>query len=222
VARGVLNLTHREGHDSVRPCTPGERFRVVVPLSFSAHAFIPGRRIRVAMSPTWWPHAWPSPEPVRLTVHAAALRLPERPVDPDDLALEPFGPPEQAPALAVERRGGFPSTRIVERDLATGTTRVVYHPDWGSHRLLVDADLECEDWSTDTFEIVDGDPLSARVTCEWEVAVGRGAWRTRVRTWSELTADATDFHTVNRVQAYEDGVLVFEQERALSVPRDGT
>ena len=56
--------------------------------------------------------------------------------------------------------------------------------------------LECEDWNTDTFEIRDDDPLSARVTCEWEVAVGRGTWRTRIRTWSELTADAAAFHTV--------------------------
>ncbi len=222
VARGVLNLTHRDGHDSPRPCTPGERFTVVVPLSFTAHAFVPGRRVRVAVSPTWWPHAWPSPEPVRLTLHAVTLRLPERPADTADQALEPFDPPVQAPPLAVERRGGFPSTRVVERDLATGATRVVYHADWGSHRLLVDAGLECEDWNTDTFEIVDGDPLSARVTCEWEVAVGRGAWRTRIRTWSELTADASAFHTVNRLQAYEDGVLVFERERALSVARDGT
>ena len=46
---------------------------------------------------------------------------------------------------------------------------------------------------------------------------GRGSAR-----WSELTADASAFHTVNRLQAYEDGVLVFERERALSVPRDGT
>jgi predicted acyl esterase len=222
VARGVLNLTHRKGHDSVHPCTPGERFSVVVPLSFSAHAFVEGHLVRIAVSPTWWPHAWPSPEPVRLTVHSAVLRLPERPVNADDLTLAAFDPPEQAPSLAVEARGGFPSTRIVERDLATGTTRVIYHPDWGSHRLLVDADLECEDWSTDTFEIVDDDPLSARVTCEWEVAVGRGTWRTRIRTWSELTADATAFHTVNRLQAYEDGELIFERERALSVPRDGT
>jgi predicted acyl esterase len=222
VSRGVLNLTHRDGHETPSPCTPGERFAVVVPLSFTAHAFHPGRRIRVAVSPTWWPHAWPSPEPVRLTVHAATLRLPERPPDPADAALEPFETPLQAPPLGVERRGGFPSTRVVERDLATGITRVVYHADWGSHRLLVDAGLECEDWNTDTFEIRDEDPLSARVTCEWEVAVGRGAWRTRIRTWSQLTADAASFHTVNRLSAYEDGVLLFQREQALSVPRDGT
>jgi putative CocE/NonD family hydrolase len=222
VARGVLNLAHRAGHDHVLPCVPGERFRVVVPLSFTAHAFVPGRRIRIAMSPTWWPHAWPSPEPVRMTVHAATLRLPERPPDPADVELEPFLPPEQAPPLRMEHLGGFPSTRVVERDLATGVTRVVYHADWGSRRLLVDAGLECEDWNTDTFEIRDGEPLSARVTCEWEVAVGREAWRTRIRTWSELTADATTFMTVNRVQAFEGDELVFERERTFTAPRDGS
>ncbi len=27
VARGVLNLAHRDGHDHPRPCVPGERFQ---------------------------------------------------------------------------------------------------------------------------------------------------------------------------------------------------
>ncbi len=221
VARGAHNLTHRDGDATPVACRPGERMRVVVPLSFTAHAFVPGRRIRIALSPTWWPHTWPSPDPVRLTVHAATLILPERPPDPADADLEPFAAPAQAPPLAVERRGGFPSTRIVERDLASGRTRVVYHADWGSHRLLPAAGLECEDWNTDTFEIVDGDPLSARVTCEWEVAVGRGDWRTRIRTWSELTADRDAFHVVNRLRAYEGDELVFDREQAVTVPRDG-
>ncbi len=195
---------------------------MTVPLSLTAHAFVAGRRLRLAVSPTWWPHAWPSPEPVRLTVHAATLRLPERPPDEADANLEPFAPAEQARPLRVERIGGFPSTRVVERDLATGVTRVIYHADWGSHRVLADTGLECEDWNTDTFEIRDDDPLSARVTCEWEVAVGRGSWRTRVLTWSELTADKSTFHTVNRLRAYEGEELVFEREQSFSVARDGT
>ena len=75
VARGVLNLAHRDGHEAPSPCVPGERIHTVIRLSFMAHAFTPGRRVRVAISPTWWPHAWPSPEPVRLTVHGATLLL---------------------------------------------------------------------------------------------------------------------------------------------------
>ena len=221
VARAALNLAHRSGHDLATPCVPGTRFSVTITLSLVAHAFKTGRRIRIALSPTWWPHAWPSPEPVRLTVHAATLHLPERPADDADAALQPFAPAEQAPPLAVERLGGYPSTRIIERDLATGVARVTYHADWGSHRRLRDAGLECEDWNTDTFEIRDDDPLSARVTCQWEVAVGRGDWRTRVRTWSELTSDATAFHTVNRLQAYAGAELVYESDRSFSVPRDG-
>src|SRR4051812_39715881 len=64
VTRGQLNLTHREGHDRVVPLIPGEPFAVSVPLDAIAHRFAAGSRLRVALSPTYWPLAWPSPEVV--------------------------------------------------------------------------------------------------------------------------------------------------------------
>ena len=65
VTRGLLNLTHRDGHEQPAPLDPGERYTIRVRLSAIAHAFQPGHRIRVALSPTYWPWAWPSPEASR-------------------------------------------------------------------------------------------------------------------------------------------------------------
>ena len=68
VSRGLLNLTHREGHDRVVPLTPGEPVTVSFPLDFAGHRFPVGHRVRLSLSPTYWPFAWPSPEPVTLDV----------------------------------------------------------------------------------------------------------------------------------------------------------
>src|SRR6185503_15604492 len=75
----------------------GRRYEVVVRLGAIAHAFAPGHRIRVSVSPTYWPFAWPSPEPVALTLVAGAasrLRLPVRGARGEDDALPPFAEPE--------------------------------------------------------------------------------------------------------------------------------
>ena len=90
VTRGQLNLTHREGHDRVVPLVPGEPVAVRVPLDAIGHRFAAGSRLRVAISPTYWPLAWPSPEAVTLGVvtgessialplHDAASRAGRRP-----------------------------------------------------------------------------------------------------------------------------------------------
>ena len=68
IARGVLNLTHRYGHDRVVPLVPGETVTVRVPMQSTSYALPSGHLLRLAVSPTYWPWVWPSPDPVVLTV----------------------------------------------------------------------------------------------------------------------------------------------------------
>ena len=69
IARGLLNLSRREGHDRSVPMPVDEPVLVRVPLQATAYAIPAGHRIRLAVSNTYWPMAWPSPEATRLTVH---------------------------------------------------------------------------------------------------------------------------------------------------------
>ena len=48
IARGVLNLTHREGHDRVVPVVPGEPMTVRVPMQSTAYAVPAGHALRLA------------------------------------------------------------------------------------------------------------------------------------------------------------------------------
>ncbi len=69
VARGLLNLSRREGHDRSVPMPINQPTNVRVPLQSTAYAIPAGHRLRLAVSNTYWPWAWPSPEPATLTVH---------------------------------------------------------------------------------------------------------------------------------------------------------
>ena len=74
---------------------------MTVELDGIAQAVPAGHRLRLALSPAYWPWLWPVPEPVTLGVHTApsALVLPVRAPRPEDGELRPFGEPEGAPPL---------------------------------------------------------------------------------------------------------------------------
>ncbi len=220
VTRGLLNLTHRESHEQPTPLDPGRRYEARVRLNAIAHSFPAGHRLRLAVSPTYWPWAWPSPEPVTLSLFTGSsrLELPVRPPRPDAQGLAPFQTPEGSAPIEVDEITAGSAARRIERDVATGAVTLTY--EHGGGRRILPNGIELEDAGREIFTIVEGDPLSARIRCEGLVAVGRGNWRTRVETQSDLWSDATSFHTRNRIQAFEGDVKVHEDERTFSVPRD--
>ena len=68
VSYGLLNLTHRDGDEHPEPMTPGKEYDVKLVCKMAAHRFKKGSRIRVAVTESLWPMAWPSPRPVTLTI----------------------------------------------------------------------------------------------------------------------------------------------------------
>ncbi|KIF75087.1 hydrolase CocE/NonD family protein [Streptomyces sp. 150FB] len=222
ITRGLLNLTHREGHETPLPLEPGRAYDVTVPLPATAHAFAPGHRIRVAVSSSYWPLAWPSPEPVTVTLLPGGpceLRLPVRPERAEDAALRPYGPPlPDLPAQLSQSRGA--TGRRIEQDPVSGTSVVTLSVDDGHFTDLSDGSWRRTD-AVDRFTLTEGDPLSALVECERVEELGRGDWRTKVVTYSRMTCDATSFAVSNTVTAYEGDTRVFHRTTDCAIPRRG-
>ena len=65
---GLLNLAHRDSHEKPKPLKPGQFYDVTVELNEIAETVPAGHRLRLAVSSNYWPIAWPSPEPVTLTI----------------------------------------------------------------------------------------------------------------------------------------------------------
>ncbi len=61
VSRGVLNLTHRNGHDAPEPLEPGVATPVELELEATSWIFEPGHRVRLALAGSDWPNTWPPP-----------------------------------------------------------------------------------------------------------------------------------------------------------------
>lgn len=226
VAFGVLNLAHRDGHETPRAMTPGETTDVVVRLPAAAHAFLPGHRIRVAVSTCYWPIVWPSPEPVTLTLFAGASRLalPVRPPDPADDRLSAFGPPEQGPPVKVTKLEEKSVTREIRRDPVSGRTTVTLRAEGGvlgpHKRYRIDATgTEMAHVLTKRLDIADDDPLSARVELVQTMRMGRPGWRVAIEVATILTCDRDNFHVEARAEASLGGKPVSSRAWRSSHPR---
>jgi putative CocE/NonD family hydrolase len=101
ISYGLLNLTHRDSHEDLKPLELGRRYKVRIQLNECGQRISPGSRLRLALSSAYWPVVWPSPEPVMLTVTAGAsrLELPIRPPRAEDTNLPDFEPAEGASPL---------------------------------------------------------------------------------------------------------------------------
>ena len=220
VSYGVLNLTHREGHESPAPLVPGERFTVRMKLDHVAHAFAPGHRIRIAVSTSYWPLAWPAPEVATLGVHCgrSTLTLPRLECASDSPTLHPFEAPEQARAMNREVHRLGRSTRTVVEDVASGETRVIEIRDLDDHRIS-DLGLRFREKSEIEHAVRRDDPLSARCTARREFTLSRGDWQVRVDARTTLTSTRDAFQITSSCDAYESGRRVFARNWHDDIPR---
>lgn len=224
ITYGLLNLAHRDGRETPRPLVPGEPFAVGLALRHVAWAVPAGHRLRLAVSTAYWPIAWPSPEPVTLTVWGGGLRVPIRPPRAADDLLPPLPPwPEEAiePSPDPERD---PAEFGCEHDAATG--EVCHH--W-RHGFAADGGPEMDDIAaiglevghamSETARVRDDDPLSAEVEVEHRLRLRRPGWEVSIETSTRMTATADDFRLRTRLVAREGERLAVERSWDQRIPR---
>ena len=229
VTYGLLNLTHRDSDEHPEPLEPGRRYRIRLALCGIAHAFPPRHRIRLALSGSYWPIAWPSPEAATLTLTtgASALHLPVREPKPwlDD-ALAPFAEPEGAPPAAlVETRPRVTERAMdrIEHDRESGRVELIRDRDRGAWRLA-ETGIEYDTQGSMRYSIQARDPLAARQEFTLTMTMGRPGWRVRTDVSTRLTATAGTFELRTTLTAHEgedEGEeCVFERCWEVSLRRD--
>jgi len=222
VTYNTFNLTHVEGAHKVARLKPGKNYKVRFPLTDTGYCFARGHRIRVAVSTTYWPLVWPSPEPVTLTLITgkSLLWLPVRPKSPLDKRTDWFKRPESAPAAARTSIVPGGRNRIVTTDYAKGETVVEVH-DYSGRNRYDEIDLVAEARSTERYRVLEDDPLSATAEVDWTWEFARGDWRIRTFTRTQVECSRREFIIRSRLEAYENGKPVFERSFEDRVPRKG-
>ncbi|MDN3555340.1 CocE/NonD family hydrolase [Halomonas maura] len=203
VTYGLLNLTHRDGHAAPEALEPGRRYRVAVRLNDVAQVFPQGHRLRLAISTSYWPLAWPSPLCARLTIHdsGSVLELPRRPPRAEDDAVV-FDAPEGAPTIPVTLLAPEHHNWYVHRDLAEDLSTLEVVNDRGRLRLE-DSGLEVQVKAVERYCSRADDFDSPTGTTCWERSLKRGDWEVTTITRTVLAATPEDFQLHATLDAYE-------------------
>ncbi|MDR5865177.1 CocE/NonD family hydrolase [Halomonas koreensis] len=222
VSYGLLNLTHRDSDERPEPLEPGRRYRVRVALKHIAQQFPAGHAIRLAISTSYWPLAWPAPRPVTLTLCPARCRLilPTRAPRPDEeAALPAFAEPEGAPPIAKTLIQPTQESWRVIRDLANDKTTLEVINDEGRYRLD-EIDMEIAARVTERYSYSYGSYDSLSGWTEWERSFRRGDWEVRTLTRTLMTGDAENFRLRATLDAWEGETRIFARTWDETIPRD--
>lgn len=220
VTYGLLNLTHRESHAAPSALVPGQRYRVRVKMNDIAQAFPAGHRLRLALSTSYWPMAWPAPEPVRLTVYDrdSALYLPTREPRTEDAELRPFGDAEGAPPPASSQYEPARSDWHVLHDLDSDE-RTLEIINYAGTVMLHESGMRISTRAEERYSSRGQDFSSIRGETRWERKLGRGDWQIRTITHTVLTATAHAFQLHAVLQAYEGECQIHNRVWDYTIPR---
>ncbi len=222
ITYGLLNLTHRDGSEAPKPLEPDRRYRVKITLNDVAQTFRAGHKLRLSLSTSYWPLAWPPPEPARLAIITGVshLHLPVRPPRNADDARIVFERPEGGP-LSTEIRRLTPQQhnwRVI-RDLAQDRSTLEVINDHGTV-LLAALDLEMQRTTLEWYSYQGDDFSSPRGETYSERGFRRGNWKVRTVTRTVLTCSPTHFFIHAELDAYEGEKRVYSRNWDTSIPRD--
>ncbi len=221
VTYGLQNLTHHSGNEHPQPLEPGRRYRMRIQLNDIAQVFPAGHRIRLAISTSYWPLAWPPPEPTMLTIYTktSSLILPTRVTSSTDEHLRAFSGPEGSPPLEKTIIQPRHYEWTVKRDLAQEVSTLEVVKDEGTY-YIEEINLELwrktTEWYTyqsDDFSSVRGEVLAIR-------GFRRASWSVWTVTRTVLTSTPEAFQVHADLDAYEGNRRVYCESWDRTIPRD--
>lgn len=220
VSFGLLNLSHRKGHAEPQHLTPGEFVTVTVELKPVAQRVSRGHNLRLAVSSSYWPMVWPSPEAVTLTIdpERSSLSLPllpsETKTEPARFPVATHAPLGPSTVLTPERQ-----ERRFITDAVTLMTTLEIIDDTGIFRI--------EETGTETrlemirhLAVHRDDPTQARTETSFRQFFRRDDWDARLNSIITMTADRTHFHFTGHLEAFDGDTLLAQRDYRESIPRD--
>jgi uncharacterized protein len=213
VTRGIMNLTHREGHDRPAPLTPGEPVTVAIDLDATSWIWEPGHRLRLDLAGSDFPSSWPPPSAASLTVDRTGSVLVLPVLDGPPVA----DPPMFAPGEPVAHRPERVEWEVIE-DVIGRRRRV--RIDHGGVRGSGARDLDYFDRYGGEIEVSVDDPGVARSSGGTVYELSWPEVTVRTESRGTLRSDATTWYLELELEVQEHGETIATRRWERSLPRD--
>ena len=211
VTRGILNLTHRDGHDAVEALVPDEPVTVAFDLDATAFAFPPGSTIRLDLAGSDFASSWPPPDAGTTIVDPSSSHLLLPVVPPASLDPPVFAPGDPDPH--------HPERVLweIREDVVTGEKRVVI--DHGGVRGQGASGVGILDAYGGEVGVQGDAPATAwgRGGTTYELAWPDVTVRTESR--GTLRTDETNWYLELELDVFEDGESIAHRSWQRTTPR---
>jgi len=192
IAIGAVNLNLSDDLSKIVKLKPGSVRKVTLPINAVSHRFKKGHRLRIALSNTYWPMLFPSPEHGTLTLlcKGSVLTLPLAPTGAK--AWLDFGDADDATSLPRSMLKPTSFERKIIRDVGRGETELFIADDSGLERA--DA-TGLEHWGrTDRRYIIeDGKPDTASFLIERKLGIQRSTFSAHTSVKASIGATLTHY-----------------------------
>ncbi|MEM8792677.1 MAG: CocE/NonD family hydrolase [Pseudomonadota bacterium] len=213
-----FNLNNHRGHEAPEVLEPGRVYQVAVALNECSHRLRKGHVLRLAISSSYWPIVWPSPEATTPVLHLdqCALVLPVREADREIDPQAPEPPREIAGYAARQIRA--PSSEYHEGVADDGSFVIETSDDYGmaedpDHGLVWGSEVH------QTYSIHPDDPNSARQEACWIFRFERPGWWVEIETKSAMTSTIKHFHLERHLTARESDGSEWNRDWVENLPR---
>jgi predicted acyl esterase len=211
VTKGLLNLTHRHGHEQPKPLVPGTGYEMNVPLQAIAYRFRAGHRLRVMIACADFQNTWPTPLPHTLTIRYS-------PALPSRIELP----------LAGARDPSVPAPRFLPSDFPPLPPDQIPTPDYSISRDLIRNTVTVHirtlsgiGTNRSRYTVNVNRPAEAVVQSEYEYPMERPGMSIRVRSQCVTRSDERAFHHLTEVEVTVNGRPHWSKSWSVSVPRVG-
>jgi predicted acyl esterase len=214
VARGILNLTHRDSMAEPTPLEPGRAYTVTFELDACAWIFEAGHTIRLDLAPSDWPNTWAPPLAGTLTIDRAGSRLTLPELHGDPVAPPPvFQPPPEPNAQPARSKVVWK----LEHDVLARERRVVVDYGGGDYES---GGFPMFDAFDGTITVSTEDPARshAETHSNYTIRFPEVTAVADARMW--LESDATTYRVKVELAVDEDGKRKFERTWEREIPRE--
>ncbi len=220
ITYGLLNLAHRDSHEKPSPLKPGQYYDVTVELNEIAQTVPAGFRLRLAVSTSYWPIAWPSPEPATVTIDPSksVIEVP-RLTSEKGLAKVKFAPVEKSQPAPLTIKDAGAETRHVILDIEKQRVNFTIKRNDGTY-VIDDIGTQISLTKLKDFAVSRDGTEPPRSLVATTVHYRRGDWDARAETEVVMTSDKTHFHMEAHVKTFDNGKPFIERSFRRSFRRD--
>lgn len=220
VTGALLNGTQRNSRLEPKYLNPGETYELSFDLHFTTWTFLPGHRIRLAVTNSLFPMIWPTPYAMTtklfLGKENTRLQLPEIPYqEPRGPAFRPSEPREQRPDAKELEGKGWPYQYRVIHDLLSNTTTVEWQAEdrfevKGTEHYISDSAI----YRTDNEK-----PAQSGFLGETERTIKLKDRTITLKTLVSIESDETNFRIVFTRRLWENSKFIKEKQWQETIPR---